>query len=106
VLCAGDSILSEPLKTIELLEQLIDLGFNDEYFDIVHHFEGETIEQHQKYCSKHSGRFQSGGTNEQVQRRLKIVLDSFVGGRFENTEVFRFLAHASVKEIPYAEGVT
>ena len=95
--------MSEPNKTIELLDQLVELGFNDEFFDIVHHFEGETIQHHWNYCAKHSGRFQSGGTNEQVQKRLKIVLDSFLGGGFENKEVFRFLAHASVKEVPYSE---
>lgn len=95
--------MSEPSITVELLDKLVKLGFTDEFFDIVHHFNGETIEQHRKYCIEHTGRFQSGGTNEQVQRRLNMVLNSYLSGGFTNIEVFRFLAHASVVEVPYAE---
>lgn len=95
--------MNEPSVTVELLDKLIKLGFTDEFFDIVHHFEGETIEQHRKYCNNHAGLFQSGGTNEQVQQRLGIVVKSYISGGFTNIEVFRFLAHASVIEVPYAE---
>ena len=95
--------MQEPIKTVELLDQLVDLGFTDEYFNIVHHFNGESIERHRNYCADHTGQFQPGGTNEQVQKRLGIVLKSYLAGGFTNSEVFRFLAHASVKEIPYVE---
>ncbi len=92
-----------PTNTIVLLDRLETLGFTDEFFNIVHHFDGETIDSHKKYCSDHTGVFKSGGTNEQVQHRLHIVLNSYVSGGFTNPEVFRYLAHASVVEIPYNE---
>ena len=95
--------MSKPRITIELLDSLVERGFTDEFFDIVHHFNGETIERHREYCLDHSGNFKIGGTNEQVQKRLRIVLDSYVAGGFTNAEVFRFLAHASVVEVPYVE---
>ena len=95
--------MTNPIITVELLEHLVKLGFNDEYFDIVHHFNGETIDSHKNYCVKHSGLFMTGGTNEQVQQRLRIVLNSYVFGSFTCTEVFRFLAHASVTEVPYKD---
>lgn len=91
-------------NTVDLLNQLVKLGFTDEYFDIVHHFEGETIDKHIKYCEKHNGSFQAGGTNEQVQKRLTIVLNTYVVGGFSNTNVFRYLSHASVTELPYKDG--
>lgn len=93
--------MASPLVTVELLKELVEFGFTDEFFDIVHHFEGETINSHLKYCENHSGQFQKGGTNEKTQERLRMVLNSYKGGSFTNTEVFRFLAHASVKELAY-----
>ena len=36
--------MQEPINTVELLDQLVVLGFTDEFFDIVHHFIGETID--------------------------------------------------------------
>ena len=95
--------MSEPKDTVELLDSLVKRGFTDEFFDIVHHFEGETIERHRKYCLNHPGQFRFGGTNEQVQNRLRMVLDAYVAGGFTNAEVFRFLAHASVIEVAYVE---
>lgn len=93
--------MTKPIVTVELLTELVGLGFTDQFFDIVHHFEGETINSHIKYCEKHTGQFQAGGTNGKTQERLRIVLNSYVAGGFTNIEAFRFLAHASVKEIPY-----
>ena len=102
-LCAQKITVKSPSDTVELLDRLVDLGLTDEIFDIVHHFNEETIAQHRNYCSEHPGRFQPGGTNEQVQRRLKIMLNAYVAGGFTNVNVFRYLAHASVTEIPYDE---
>ena len=93
----------DPTNTVALLDRLEKLGFTDEFFDIVHHFNGESIERHRKYCADHAGAFKAGGTNEQVQQRLNIILNSYVSGGFTNPEVFRYLAHASVIEIPYDE---
>ena len=95
--------MTNPIITVEILDRLVKLGFKDEYFDIIHHFNGETIERHRKYCLEHSGSFKSGGTNEQVQNRLRMVLNSYVFGGFTNEETFRLLAHASVIELPYDE---
>ena len=93
--------MSEPTVTVELLDRLVELGFTDEFFDIVYHFNGETIEHYRENCVVHSGEFKPGGIDEQVQKRLRIVLDSFAAGGFTNVEVFRFMAHASVVEVPY-----
>ena len=93
--------MPKPRATAEILDRLVALGFTDEIFDIVHHFEGEAIERHRKHCLEHTGNFQAGGTNERVQKRLRMVLDAYVFGGFTSPEVFRFLAHASVIEIPY-----
>lgn len=95
--------MKSPSNTVELLDRLVELGLTDEIFDIVHHFNGETIERHRNYCAGHPGRFQTGGTNEQVQRRLEIMLNTYTAGGFTNTNVFRYLAHASITEIPYDE---
>ena len=95
--------MAKPIITVELLDHLVKLGFTDEMFDIVHHFNGETIERHRNYCKEHSGVFTVGGTNEQVQQRLQIILNSYVSGGYTKSEVFRYLAHASVVEIPYDE---
>jgi hypothetical protein len=93
--------MNKPTITIVLLDRLEELGFTNEFFDIVHHFNGESIESHRKYCANHTGVFKAGGTNEQVQKRLHIILNSYVSGGFTNPDVFRYLAHASVVEIPY-----
>lgn len=93
--------MAKPIITVMLLDHLAKLGFTNELFDIVHHFNGETIERHRNYCKDHSGEFKAGGTNEQVQQRLRIVLNSYVFGGYTNARVFRYLAHASVEEVPY-----
>lgn len=96
-----ERLMASATVTVELLQELVELGFTDEFFDIIHHFEGETINTYLKYCINHSSQFQKGGTNEKLQERLFMVLNSYKGGAFTNTEVFRFLAHASVKELAY-----
>lgn len=95
--------MTDPKDTVEILDDLVKRGFTDEFFDIAHHFNGISIDRHRAYCLDHTGHFQPDGTNEQVQKRLRIVRDAYVAGRFTNAEVFRFLAHASVIEVPYVE---
>ena len=95
--------MNNPKKTIDLLDQLKTLGFTDGHFDIVHHLKDESIESHKKYCENLTGVFKAGGTNEQVQRRLQIILNSYVSGEFTKQEVFSYLARASVVEIPHEE---
>ena len=93
--------MASPIVTVELLDRLVTLGFTDENFAIVHHFEGEPIERHRKYCVDHAGKFQSEGTNGAVQRRLRIILCSYVFGGFSRPEAFDSLAHAAVAEVPF-----
>ena len=95
--------MSKPAATVELLDRLVQLGFTDELFDIVHHFNGETIAKHRDYCVEHTGSFRAGGSNEQVQQRLRIIINAYVFGGFTNTKVFRYLAHASIEEVPYKD---
>ena len=93
--------MSAPSVTIELLDELVKFGFTDDIFHIVNNFNNDTIAQYRLNCSGFTGNFQSGSVNDQVQRRLAMVLKSFMAGGFTNMEVFRYLAHASVAEVPY-----
>jgi hypothetical protein len=67
----------DPKKTIRLLDVLQGLGFSDEAFRLIHHFRlvgrNATINRHRRYCEGLET-FADGGTNELVQRRLKLVL--------------------------------
>ena len=96
--------MAYPLVRVELLDRLVKLGFADEQFYIVHHFDAEPIERHRKYCETHQGEFQAGGKNENVQKRLRIILSSYVFGGFSNPAAFTALAHASVTEVPFSNG--
>ena len=90
--------------TIELLDDLEKLGFNDAAFGHLHHFRVtrgiyDTISTHRKYVEKHNS---VRGTNEKVQRRLEWVLNAYRAGPFKRgAPVFLALAQAAVEEIPF-----
>jgi len=41
--------MNNPTNTVVLLNLLEELEFTDEFFKIVHHLNGESIEGHRKY---------------------------------------------------------
>jgi hypothetical protein len=53
-------------------------GFHNEAFAIIHHRD-RTIAPHMRYC-REKGFFQPNGTNEDVQRRLRLV-EELASGR-------------------------
>ena len=93
-------------RTIELLDELEALGFDDHAFGHLHHFRAtrgvyEAIATHRKYLEK-TTRFREGGTNEKVQQRLELVLKAYKAGPFKRRgPVFLALAQAAVEEIPF-----
>ncbi|MBN9602427.1 MAG: hypothetical protein J0G33_05795 [Afipia felis] len=100
-------LLGNPRETLRLLDELEALGFTSEAFARLHHFRlagrEATIGRHRSYCNKTST-FAADGTNELVQRRLKLVLDSYQQGGFRSghSAVFVALAEVAFHEIPSA----
>lgn len=101
--------MSSTQRTLDLLIELQNLGFENSAFAALHHFQStrdteDTIEAHRKYCESHTT-LRAGGTNEKVQQRLTLVLDAYVRGGFKSgkQEVFVALAKAAVQEIPVVE---
>ena len=97
--------MTDPKRTIELLEQLKQLGFTDRAFAKLHHFRlqgrDDSMAAHTAYCEQH-GSFLRGGTNEAVQLRLELVLNAHKSGGFTSGReaVFVSLAEAAWAEIP------
>ena len=99
---------TDPAKTLKLLIKLEAIGFSDGAFSIVHHFtKPQKIATHRKYCEgriRLGSRFEkgTGGTNALVQRRLEIVLNAYLAGRFtcKSSALFEYLANAALLEIP------
>lgn len=94
-----------PQKTLQLLDQLTELGFTDEAFCRLHHFRVKgrnvTIDRFRRYCEELTEGFQADQNNELVQRRLRLVLDAYNAGfRSSNSEVFCALADAAFAELP------
>ncbi|MDF2457767.1 MAG: hypothetical protein K0S79_183 [Nitrospira sp.] len=97
--------MTDPRRTIELLEELKQLGFTDRAFARLHHFRlqgrDDNIADHAAYCEK-QGSLRAGGTNEAVQLRLQLVLNAYRSGGFKSglEAVFVSLAEAAWAEIP------
>ena len=93
--------MNDPKRTVRLLDELKSLGFTDQAFALIHHLPNETIERHRNYCLR-VGSFQPDKTNQDVQRRLDVVLRAFRGGGFSagKPAVFAALAQAACAEIP------
>jgi hypothetical protein len=95
----------DPQESIRLLDALESLGFTNEAFRLLHHFRlndgTPTINDHRTYCEGLQT-FRSGGTNDLVQQRLKLVLQAYEVGGFKSgkAEVFAALAEAAFQEIP------
>jgi hypothetical protein len=95
--------MRNPKQTIAYLDELLTLGFTDEAFWKIHHFqekgENHPINTHRTYCEK-TDSFQDGGNNERVQMRLEIVLKYFKAYHAGNPAAFPRLADAAYVLIP------
>lgn len=95
-----------PSRTLELLRELLTLGFPDSAFSVLHHFEKPiTVASHLKYCEdlkEEDGRFRTN-SNRLVQRRLELVLNAYIAGKFTSRTpaVFEYLARAALVEFPH-----
>jgi hypothetical protein len=96
-------------QTIEILDALKSLGFNDESFWHLHHFREsnrqETIRSFRGYCEKllsTKSEFAHEGTNRQVGHRLLFVLNTYkaLGLSKGQSNVFNALADAAYFGIP------
>src|SRR5437879_7458858 len=91
---------TDPKRSIELLGILGELGFTDAALSRLHHrrLQGQsvTIERHINYCEG-IGSFRDDGENALVQRRLEIVLKTYLAGGFKTAreEIFKALADAA-----------
>lgn len=96
--------MEHPQQTVELLDKLVSLGFNDAAFWRIHHWREdgkcESIKHHADYCRGKS--YFKTDTNRLVQRRLKLILDAYQKGGFTSRrqEVFSYLAEAAYAELP------
>jgi hypothetical protein len=94
----------DPDTTVKLLDELEDLGFNNDAFATLYHFKekgrADTIAEHRAYCIK-AAPFQDGSLNARIQQRLSLVLNAYKHGGFKSrkAEVFRCLAEAAYNEI-------
>lgn len=96
--------MASPQRTLDLLEELQRLGFDDEAFWRLHHFRlkdrKDTIQEHADYVRKQTT-LRDNDSNEEVQRRLELVLHAYRQGGFTSgrREVFAGLADAAFFEI-------
>lgn len=87
-------------RTLQLLEELEKMGFDDDAFGRLHH-KRETITGMRKYCEDHSSRIFSEA-NERVYERLAFVLNASRELKLsrDQTQLFNTLAEAAFDAIP------
>jgi len=101
----GTGLKMDTMQTLKLLDNLCELGFNDEAFWRLHHFrrrnKNETIASFRGRC-KHTLAFRPAGTNASVHERLYFVLKTYRerGLPPGQTKVFIDLAETAFVEIP------
>lgn len=96
-----EEMRTKPMRTIELLNDLVKFGFDDSAFSLLHHKPKETIQGHSSYCGQVT-RFQCGDENARVQHRLEIVHGAYKGGQFTSRSplFFQHLALLARVEVP------
>ena len=100
-------------RSLELLKELESLGFNNEAFWRLHHYRSrgtrDTIQLHRKYLEKQLAGgigLRDNDSNEEVQRRLQLVLIWFRRGEFSSdiAGVFAGLAEVAFELVPHRRG--
>lgn len=97
-------------RTLDLLNELQGLGFSDEAFAELHHFQlsgkNASIEAHRAYlqkAAKEKGQKRVVRTNQKVQQRLALVLAGYESDLFKEPvhDLFIGLARAAWVQIPH-----
>jgi hypothetical protein len=88
-----------PAEEVEVLRELISLGYTQEAHSILCHFVKDRIGKRLEYI-KGIQSFSTVGNADQAKRE-RTVLNAWKAGRFTNPEVWESLARASVVEIPF-----
>jgi hypothetical protein len=96
--------------SLDLLNELESLGFNDEAFWRLHHFrtrgDKDTVQLHRDYLTKQlaaGATLRDNDSNEEVQRRMQLVLDWYKRGAFNSDPagVFAGLAEVAFELVPH-----
>lgn len=95
-----------PSKTVELLNELEMLGFNDEQLRIIHRkpseHHREAIETHRNYCKNNRrGTFIQNSRNETVCKRLHFIAKH--KDCIEDPDSFAILARIAANEFPFID---
>ena len=61
-----------PERTLEILDELLTLGFTDAEFHVLNHLE-TPLEKHTQYCQERT-KFQKNSPNEQLSMKLQAEL--------------------------------
>ena len=99
--------MADPRKTVQLLNQLVAIGFMNEAFQRLHHMGRRvTIAVHRAYCEKKISSFKKDSTNARVERRLEFVFQKYRAGGFPpgRFDIFNQLADEAAAEIPFNGG--
>ena len=99
---------TDPKRTLQLLDDLEKLGFDNGALKILHHksANGETIKSHRKFCEGREFPFEENRLDSQVQQRLEFVLREFKALGFDASDdeeantIFHRLAKASIIAVP------
>ena len=97
---------TDPQRTLDLLNELERLGFDNRAFERLHQCSqterkiGATIGEHRTYCEK-TRRFFPDHNNAPVQQRLEIVLERYHRHGRNTPSAFLQLADDSFREIPF-----
>ena len=98
----GPTTTMNPRETLELLDRMERLGFNDEAFWRLHHRRKngihEKISSFRKYA-KATGAFRLDGNNHLVHKRLELVLNWSEGRAPKSGRTFEGLAEDAWSEI-------
>jgi hypothetical protein len=87
-----------PTETIELIERLRKMKFDNDSFGQLHHLHG-SMDGFEKYARKVAS-FQEDGNNHRVHKRMLFVLDSCANGTPPPGKTFAALAEEAMRSIP------
>lgn len=91
---------ADPKLTIEALDDLTRIGFNNEAFKILHHL-NDNLDSFRRWCVSKTT-FAKGGNNSLVHERLRYVLNEYRrrGVDDKKSNVFIDLAREALAKIP------
>jgi hypothetical protein len=87
-----------PTETVELIERLRKMKFDNDAFRLLHHLHG-SMNGFEMYARSVAS-FQQDGNNHRVHKRLELVLDSCANGTPPPGKTFAALAAEAMCRIP------